>query len=149
MSARMIKTAIRTAGLAAAVAVATAWTGSQVRAHDAKKADPLAAYKETGKTTRCLRLVDIDQARILDARNILFKLRSGKLYVSKLAHRCPGLTRDRAISYSLSVPELCDLDIITVIDTGLHQEVGSCGLGVFHEVEKVDHAAEGHDAGDH
>ncbi len=140
---------IKKAGLVAAMAVLSITTASQAFAHDAKKADPLAAYKETGKTTRCLRLVDIDQTRILDAQNILFTLRNGKLYISKLAHRCPGLSRDRAISYKLSVPELCDLDIITVIDTGLHQEVGSCGLGVFHEVEKVVHEAESQDAGDH
>ncbi len=139
---------IKKAGLAAILVAATAWTGSQALAHDAKKADPLAAYKETGKTARCLRLVDIDQTRILDAQNILFTLKNGKLYISKLAHRCPGLARDRAISYSLSVPELCDLDIITVIDTGLHQEIGSCGLGVFHQVEKVEHKAQGKDSGD-
>ncbi len=139
MKARIIKAA----GLALTALAVTAWSGSQALAHDAKHEDPLAAYKETGKTTRCLRLVDIDQTRILDAQNILFKLKSGKLYISKLPHRCPGLSRDRAISYSLSVPELCDLDIITVIDTGLHQEVGSCGLGTFHEVKEVEPASQG------
>ncbi len=145
MTARMI----RTAGLVGTLLAMTVWAGSQGLARDAKKDDPLAAYKETGKTTRCLRLVDIDQTRILDAQNILFRLKSGRLYISKLAHRCPGLTRDRAISYRLSVPELCDLDIITVIDTGLHQEVGSCGLGTFHEVQKIESEAEGGKSGGH
>ena len=145
MTVRMIQRA----GFLGALLAVAAWAGSQAVAHDAKKEDPLAAYKETGKTTRCLRLVDIDQTRILNAQNILFRLKNGKLYISKLAHRCPGLTRDRAISYSLSVPELCDLDIITVIDTGLHQEVGSCGLGTFHEVEKVKHEAEDDHSGGH
>ncbi|GIX16894.1 MAG: hypothetical protein KatS3mg119_1080 [Rhodothalassiaceae bacterium] len=129
----------------AAVLGAVTWAalaGKAAADDGAKKDDPLAGYKETGHTERCLRLVEIDQTKILDRSNILFKLKNGKLYISRLEHPCPGLARDRAISYSLSIPELCDLDIITVIDTGLRQEVGSCGLGTFHEVEKVAKAAE-------
>ncbi|RMF17876.1 MAG: hypothetical protein D6757_00620 [Alphaproteobacteria bacterium] len=127
---------------AALLSGAMALSGAQAHDdHGKAKGDPLANLEKTGRTARCLHLERIDTTKILDRQHILFRMRGGQLYLNTLPHACPGLTRDRALSYSLSMPELCDLDIVTVIDTGTHQEVGSCGLGKFEEVKEKTSAA--------
>lgn len=121
----------------AVLSSAMAFAGAQAHDDPGKgKGDPLANLEKTGRSVRCLHLERIDTTKILDRQHILFRMRGGQLYINTLPHACPGLTRDRALSYSLSMPELCDLDIVSVIDTGLHQEVGSCGLGKFEEVKE-------------
>ncbi len=143
------------AGLALAASIPALGAGAAAGgAKEEAKADPLAGLEKTGRVERCLGVTRIDTTKILDRRHILFRMRGGRLYLNTLPHECPGLRWDRAISYSLSGPaQLCDLDIIRVIDTGLHQEVGSCGLGRFEEVvrspaadgDPAAHRSDGHD----
>jgi hypothetical protein len=86
----------------------------------------------------CLRLNVIKRSEVLDNRHILFEMRNGDLYVNTLARACPGLSRNNAFMYRTSLSELCDLDIITVLDNigfGLRPGI-SCGLGLFVPIKK-------------
>ena len=84
----------------------------------------------------CVSLNRIDRTEVVSDRAILFYMRGGDIYLNKLPHRCPGLEFEEAFMYRTSIGQLCDLDIISVLDDiGFGFSPGvSCGLGMFHPV---------------
>lgn len=87
---------------------------------------------------RCIALSRIDNVDVLDNKRIVFEMVGGGYYLNELPHACPGLRRDSAIMYRTSLSELCDLDVITVLDSlgGGLRPGASCGLGRFHAMEE-------------
>lgn len=83
----------------------------------------------------CLNLVRIKHVEILDRRHIVFEMDNGDNYMNVLPGPCPSLHRNKALMYKTSLSRLCDLDIITVLDSvgGGYEPAGSCGLGKFRE----------------
>jgi hypothetical protein len=99
----------------------------------------LAADNSADATAeRCVALNRVSNTEVIDDQNILFHMRGGDIFVNRLPYRCPGLRRDRVIMYRTSAQQLCDLDVITVLDnTGFGFTPGpSCGLGRFYPVSK-------------
>lgn len=96
--------------------------------------DELDEYSKTGESENCVHIRNIRSTRVLDDRHILFFMTGGKTYVNKLPNRCSRLGFERSFSYSVSGSQLCNVDIITVIDDGTRGI--SCGLGMFEELEK-------------
>ncbi|MDH3512997.1 MAG: hypothetical protein OER85_19325, partial [Gammaproteobacteria bacterium] len=92
--------------------------------------------EETAK--RCIPLRSISTTKVVDDYNILFYMRGNDIYRNQLPHRCPGLRNERAFMYRTSLSQLCDLDIITVLnDYGFGFTPGpSCGLGRFYPITK-------------
>jgi len=103
-------------------------------------AAPGAALAEDHRSEEqhCLRLSSIDRTDVVSDFGILFYTKTGDIYLNKLPHRCPGLAFEDAFMYRTSVGQLCDLDIITVLDDiGFGTAPGiSCGLGTFHPVSE-------------
>lgn len=97
-----------------------------------------ADTRSGGESLRCLSLVNIRQITILDNQHIVFDTRGGGHYLNTLPYPCSSLHRSRAIMYRTSLSQLCDLDIITVLDDvgpGF-RPMGSCGLGIFEPVDE-------------
>ncbi len=97
------------------------------------------AHDEPADATRakhCVSLLRIDRTDIIDDSNILFYMTDGTIYRNQLPHRCPGLRRADSFMYRTSLNQLCDLDIITVLNSlGFGFMRGpSCGLGSFQPV---------------
>ncbi len=82
----------------------------------------------------CVSLARIDHTEVLDNQNILFFMKGGRIYLNRLPHKCPGLARREAFMYRTSLGQLCNVDIITVLDDiGFGFSPGaSCGLGQFY-----------------
>lgn len=89
--------------------------------------------EDDSQEERCISLMRIKSVDILDNQRIVFRMMGGKNYLNVLPHRCPGLSRNKPLMYRTSLSVLCDLDIITVLDTGGggFRPLGSCGLGRF------------------
>ena len=85
---------------------------------------------------RCVPLTQIASIRVLDNRSIEFKMRGGDVYINILPNTCPGLRPNQPFMYRTSLNVLCDLDLITLLDTGGFglRPMGSCGLGRFRPV---------------
>ena len=99
---------------------------------------PLHAEDENEEAgERCINLTHIKEVDVLDNRRILFHMTGGKKYLNILPHRCGGLRKNQPFMYRTSLSQLCDLDVITVLDTGGFglRPLGSCGLGRFLPVE--------------
>ena len=89
-----------------------------------------------GPPEQCLSLIRIDRSEVVDDRNILFHMQDGDIYRNQLPYRCPGLSLHDTFMYRTSLNQLCNLDIITVMDSiGFGLSPGaSCGLGHFYPI---------------
>ena len=77
-------------------------------------------------------------ADVVDDKNILFHMRDGTVYRNKLLHKCPGLRFEETFLYRTTIGQLCNLDLITVLnDAGFGFTHGpSCGLGQFYPISE-------------
>jgi len=112
-------------------------------------AAPLAAEEKamdksidlvSGPPEQCVSLSRIDHTYVLDDRNILFYMHGGKIYRNHLPYNCSGLKINDTFMYRTSLHQLCNVDIITVLDSlGFgYSPRNSCGLGLFYPVSKDD-----------
>ncbi len=84
------------------------------------------------ETRNCLQLMQIRSNNVVDGQTIDFQLRDGSVWRNRLPRSCPTLGFNQAFSYSTSIPQLCNVDIIRVIVQGNPGIIGaSCGLGKF------------------
>lgn len=85
---------------------------------------------------RCLSLIRIRSIDILDNQHLIFETSGRKKYLNTLPHKCLGLDKHSTIMYRTALSKLCDLDMITVLDTigGGFMRGPSCGLGKFEPI---------------
>jgi len=107
---------------------ALAFSAAGVRAADAGGQEGSGA-----KTEQCIPIMQIDHTKILDDQNVLFYMKNKKIYKNHLPNRCAGLKASDTFKYKTSQSQLCNVDIITVLNrTGGDFMPGpSCGLGLF------------------
>jgi hypothetical protein len=88
----------------------------------------------------CLQLNLISSSEVLDEQHLAFRMKNKELFLNTLPRGCPGLSRQTPFMYRTSLSQLCDLDIITVLDDfGFGLRPGaSCGLGLFVPMEQQD-----------
>jgi len=92
----------------------------------------------SGPPEQCVRLSSIDHTDVLDDQNILFYMRGKDVYLNHLPYPCSGLRVNDTFMYRTSLNQLCNVDIITVLDNigfGFSPR-NSCGLGLFYPVSK-------------
>ena len=91
---------------------------------------------DAGEPKRCVSLMQIRNIDIVDNRNIVFHMTGDVNYLNELPYACPGLRKGTPIMYRTSQSELCNVDVITVLDyVGSEFRPGaSCGLGMYRSV---------------
>lgn len=95
--------------------------------------------RTVGEPKNCVSTYKIRSTKIINDSTIDFRMAGGKTYRNSLPNSCPGLRRDDAFSYRTSTSQLCNVDIIRVVENygGRLQEGVGCGLGKFQEIEKL------------
>ncbi|QQD19158.1 hypothetical protein I6N98_04695 [Spongiibacter nanhainus] len=113
--------------LRAAVCAAPLFVGATL-AHAETEATGTEASSQ-----RCVAINRIDQLKVVDRENVLFYMRGKEVYLNQLPHPCPGLSRHKTLMYRTSLNQLCDVDVITVLEDigGGFMPGASCGLGAF------------------
>jgi hypothetical protein len=100
--------------------------------------DSLTATDEVDQElpVQCVPLIRISQLSILDNRHMVFRMNNGILYLNTLPYACHGLRPGSAVMYRTSLDRLCDLDVITVLNSAGsgYMPGASCGLGAFTEI---------------
>lgn len=89
------------------------------------------------KPVHCLSTLRIRSSDVLSHRFILFRMTDRTAYINELSHPCPGLSSNDPFMYRTSIGQLCDLDIVTVLEnSGFGLMPGaSCGLGMFKPID--------------
>ena len=90
-----------------------------------------AARAEDAAPERCLAMRSVNDIRAVNGTTILFFLRGKdrKIFRNDVAGACPGLERNRELSYTILStrnPRLCRSDLVTIRESGV-----SCPLGEF------------------
>lgn len=106
---------------------------------DAPKKSRVPAAEVTGEAVSCINLSQIRSSQVRDDRTIDFLMNGGKVYRNDLPYQCGSLGFERAFTYSTSLTQLCNVDIITVLQNfgGTLNRGASCGLGLFTPVKLV------------
>lgn len=104
-------------------------------------AERLADFERTGETESCLPLRSIDQIKPLDERHFLVRAGVNDYYLNEVSGRCNSAHRSNyRLQYTTSLSQLCRLEIIEVVDNSTGFTAGSCSLGDFERLEKVEEA---------
>lgn len=101
-----------------------------------KVAEPV---RTVGEPKNCVTISQIRSTKVIDSRNIDFRMAGGKTYRNTLPQSCPGLKFEDRFSYRTSLNQLCSVDIVRVLHDqgGQLYEGAGCGLGKFQMVEKI------------
>ena len=88
----------------------------------------------------CLQLRRIDRTEVVDTRNVLFYLNDRTIYQNELPHACATLADDKPFLYRVTMNQICDSDVITVLErwTFGFTPTETCMLGDFKLVDKAD-----------
>lgn len=95
---------------------------------------PKPAAQPIGAPVSCIPLANFNVTRIRDDWTIDFVGGAGnRVWRNALTNRCSGLKSANAITYETSLSQLCNTDIVYVLDTvgGRPQRGPSCSLGQF------------------
>jgi Family of unknown function (DUF6491) len=131
-------------GLGVSIAATAAVSGAIAFGPAERRAKELAAYQPAGEPVNCVSINRIRSTKILNNQTIDFKMAGGKVYRNTLPSSCPGLVFEDRFSYRTSTSQLCNVDIIRVLENqgGRLSEGAGCGLGKFQPVEKIPTAEE-------
>jgi len=83
-----------------------------------------------GKSVTCIPLHRIQSTQIFDRTAILYKVGT-TYYVNRPASGANFLHRDDVMVTDTRSPNLCNVDIVRLLDQGTRMESGSIGLGEF------------------
>jgi hypothetical protein len=113
-------------------AVPAAFAGFFASAASDNRPAPRPAADVVGAPTSCVQLSQIRETRVRDDWTIDFVSGGDRVWRNALTQRCPGLRAANAITYETSLSQLCNTDIVYVLETagGLHRGP-SCSLGQF------------------
>jgi hypothetical protein len=103
-------------------------SASTVRAQGAEEED----FDRTPH--KCVTTPRIRNTEILDDRTIIFYMRGNQeVYRNHLPRECPGLARNDRFAYQTRNSQLCDIDLITVLEQfgGRLDPTFTCRLGEF------------------
>lgn len=115
------------AGAALSLAACTAEMGDDGRGD-------VPAATVIGEPVSCIQTSRIQTTRVHDDRTIDFHMAGGTVYRNTLPNRCPSLGFEERFSYATTSGQLCDVDVITVLDSDGQRGAG-CGLGKFVPVQ--------------
>ena len=87
---------------------------------------------------RCVKIDRIENVDVIDNENVVFQIGINNYYLNTLPYACNGLRLNESIMYRTSTNELCDIDVITILDKiGPGFQAGpSCGLGKFKPITR-------------
>lgn len=124
---------------AAALTLAGCATASGDRELSTRAAERLAEFDRTGEVESCLGLRRISQITPLDNHHFLVRAGLNDYYLNEVSGSCSGAARaGNRLQYTTSLSQLCRNEIITVVDNSNGFTVGSCGLGGFERLEKLE-----------
>jgi hypothetical protein len=97
-----------------------------------------AKSAEADNSIPCLTLSRVKNVDILDNKHLVFQTGVNDFYLNTLPYACNGLRLNDSFLYSTSINQICNVDVISVLNkTGPGYQTGaSCGLGFFVAIDK-------------
>ncbi|MEP9359688.1 hypothetical protein [Sphingomonas sp. KR3-1] len=89
------------------------------------------AGRTAGKPVDCIFQRDIRSARIIDGTAIVYEMNGGLLYVNRPRSGASSLDWNNIMVTDTHSSQLCSIDTVKLIDSGMRMPVGWVGLGDF------------------
>jgi hypothetical protein len=90
----------------------------------------ILAGRVPGKPVTCINLHDIRSSQVVDGTAIVYEV-GGRLYVNRPDGGAESLRSDDILVTESSTGQLCDIDIVRLVDQGSRFERGFVSLGKF------------------
>lgn len=114
------------------LALATGALASCTDDEPGRQPAPSPAAKVVGAAESCISLNQLRETRIRDDWTIDFMGNGGKVWRNTLTSRCPGLSSNNGITYETSLTQLCNVDIVYILERTPNLHRGpACSLGKF------------------
>lgn len=84
-----------------------------------------------GKPVNCIAFHQIRSSRIIDRTAIVYEVSRGVFYLNRPRWGESALRRDSILLTRTSVPQLCDGEVVRLLDPGIRFETGAVALGDF------------------
>lgn len=112
----------------------TLLSGLPTKAQESEPEDTIYPDDNAVPSVKCIRPKMIKSTRVVNAKNILFYMRSGKVYRNVLPRNCLPLVQGSMFSYNITYGRVCDVDNLTII--GGSNSGNICPLGKFYPLNK-------------
>lgn len=84
-----------------------------------------------GKPVNCIAFHQIRSSRIIDRTAIVYEVSRGVFYLNRPRWGEGSLRRDSILLTRTSMPQLCDGEVVRLLDPGIRFETGAVALGDF------------------
>ncbi|RHW19107.1 hypothetical protein D1610_03040 [Sphingomonas gilva] len=128
-----MRTALILAPALALLAAACTTSPERQAEYAASQAAKVPAATPAGEPVDCLQTNRIRNSNVHNDSVIDFETTDGHIYRNTLPQSCPGLGFERRFAYKTTIGQLCSVDTITVLQSGVRGP--TCGLGTFQPVE--------------
>jgi len=115
------------AGLLAAAVLA----GCAARPAPADRMNELLSGRIAGEPVKCLQLREIRSTQVIDRTAIVYTTLGGTLYVNQPKAGAAFLRSDAILVTDTHSSQLCDIDVVKLMDPGSRMITGSVGLDLF------------------
>ena len=97
-----------------------------------------AQESRSDEVRNCVDVRGIDRTEVVDEDTLLFFMRNGDVYRNDFPNQCAALRFEETFMYRTAVSQLCDVDVITVLDDAGFGflPLGSCALGKFQPIDE-------------
>jgi hypothetical protein len=130
---------IRTCVILATALAASGSAPADAQSRSERRATELAAWVPDGEPVSCIDRARLRETRVLNDSTIDFIMNNGQRFRNTLPNRCPQLGFNEAFGYQTAINQLCNVDIITVVQTvGTPTRGASCGLGLFQPMKRAE-----------
>ena len=87
--------------------------------------------RTAGKPVNCISFHQIRSSRIIDRTAIVYEVSRGVFYLNRPRWGESALRRDSVLLTRTSMPQLCDGEVVRLLDPGVMHETGAVALGDF------------------
>jgi hypothetical protein len=123
--------------LAAAAMIALPITAdARPRLDPEAKLAKILAGRDAGEPVHCIHTPSIRKVQIIEKTAIVYDA-GNVIYVNRPASGASSLRNDDVLVTKLTIPQLCNVDIVHLRDRGLGFPTGTVGLGDFVPYRKV------------
>ena len=133
-----ISTGVRSLVFASAVCLGACATAPREEQVNEQVSARLAEYELTGETRNCLPFNTVRQISAATESKFLVRTGANRFYLNETNGVCFGSTRPTAtLIYRTSVSQLCNNELIRVVDQNSRITLGTCALGDFQELRPI------------
>ena len=91
----------------------------------------ITAGRVAGPPVDCIYQRDIQSSRIISRTAIVYTMNNGTIYVNRPKSGATSLSPTDVMVTDTHSPQLCSIDIVNLVDSGVHMRKGAVGLDKF------------------